>query len=213
MKKIKLYDCIIWVITLILISLIFTLPDTVPIHWDNNFKVDGYGNRNTFLILALLPISIYYGILFTKYIDPKKKNFEGREKIFKIFRNVLSGFFVVLALFFYYLILNPEADIQQLFIILIGIFMLGMGNYLPKVPQNYYIGIKTSWALSSPYVWKRTHKMGGYSFAIAGLLMIVLSFLQIENLMTWMLVIILISSGITVWYSYNVYQNKPKDID
>ena len=191
MKKIKLYDCIIWVITLILISLIFTLPDTVPIHWDNNFKVDAYGNRNTFLILALLPISIYYGILFTKYIDPKKKNFEGREKIFKIFRNGLSGFFVVLALFFYYLILNPEADI----------------------PQNYYIGIKTSWALSSPYVWKRTHKMGGYSFAIAGLLMIVLSFLQIENLMTWMLVIILISSGITVWYSYNVYQNKPKDID
>lgn len=213
MKKIKLNDYIIWVITIILIALIFTLPHTVPIHWDNQFQVDGYGSRYTFLIFALLPISIYYGILFTKHIDPKKKNFDGREKIFEIFRNGLSGFFVVLALFFYYLTLNPEADIQQLFIILIGIFMLGMGNYLPKVPQNYYIGIKTSWALSSPYVWKKTHKMGGYCFAIAGLFMIILSFLQIENLMTWMLVIILINGSITVWYSYTMYKNKPRDID
>lgn len=213
MKKIKLNDYIIWVITIILLAFIFTLPHTVPIHWDNQFQVDGYGSRYTFLIFALLPISIYYGILFTKHIDPKKKNFEGREKIFEIFRNGLSGFFVVLALFFYYLTLNPEADIQQLFIILIGIFMLGMGNYLPKVPQNYYIGIKTSWALSSPYVWKKTHKMGGYSFAIAGLFMIILSFLQIENLMTWMLVIILINGAITVWYSYTMYKNKPRDID
>ena len=213
MKKIKLNDYIIWVITIILLAFIFTLPHTVPIHWDNQFQVDGYGSRYTFLIFALLPISIYYGILFTKHIDPKKKNFEGREKIFEIFRNGLSGFFVVLALFFYYLTLNPEADIQQLFTILIGIVMLGKGNYLPKVPQNYYIGIKTSWALSSPYVWKKTHKMGGYSFAIAGLFMIILSFLQIENLMTWMLVIILINGAITVWYSYTMYKNKPRDID
>lgn len=32
----------------------------------------------------------------------------------------------------------------------IGAFFIGMGNYLPRVRQNYTLGIKTPWALDDP---------------------------------------------------------------
>ena len=213
MKKLKIYDCVIWIATAVLVGLTFTLSDTVPIHWNSDLQVDGYGSRYTFLLLALLPIMVYYGMLLTRFIDPKKKNFEGREKVFDILRRGLSAFFVILAGFFYYLTLHPTSDFGQLLMILMGILMMGIGNYMPKVPQNYYIGIKTSWALSSEYVWKKTHKVGGYCFALCGMVMILLSFLNLEGLFGYMMVLILLNGAFTVFYSYITYQNKPKDID
>ena len=37
--------------------------------------------------------------------------------------------------------------------ILVGILLIVLGNYLPKVKRNYAVGIKTSWALNSDENW------------------------------------------------------------
>ena len=39
---------------------------------------------------------------------------------------------------------------------------------MPKVPQNYYLGIKTPWALENEEVWRKTHRMGGHIFVFVG---------------------------------------------
>lgn len=58
-----------------------------------------------------------------------------------------------------------------------GILFLFIGNILPKVKSNFYMGIKTPWALSSEEVWRKTHRLGGKCFFLAGIAITVSSFL------------------------------------
>jgi uncharacterized membrane protein len=52
-----------------------------------------------------------------------------------------------------------------------------LGNILPKVRDNYFVGIKTPWTLSDSEVWRKTHRLGGYAFFFGGLLIALSSFL------------------------------------
>ena len=169
MKK-KIFDIVLWIITLFFIGGVFLMPETVPIHWDINWKVDGYGSRYYLIILALFPILVHYGMFFAKKIDSRKRNIEKREKTYEIFRYGLTCFFIVLVVIFYYLTLNPQGNIKVILLSVLGLLLIGMGNYMPKVPQNYFLGIKTPWTLANEYVWKKTHKLGGYSYIVVGLI-------------------------------------------
>lgn len=50
----------------------------------------------------------------------------------------------------------------------IGVLFIGMGNYLPRVRQNYTMGVKTPWALADPENWQRTQRFGGKCFVVMG---------------------------------------------
>ena len=41
----------------------------------------------------------------------------------------------------------------------VGLLFIGVGNYLPRVKQNYTLGIKTPWALADPENWRRTQRL------------------------------------------------------
>jgi len=46
-----------------------------------------------------------------------------------------------------------------------------MGNYLSKIRQNYFIGIKVPWTLSDEENWNQTHRFASWCFVAVGLLM------------------------------------------
>jgi uncharacterized membrane protein len=52
----------------------------------------------------------------------------------------------------------------------VGILFLALGNYLPRLRSNWWMGIRTPWTLDNEEVWRRTHRLGGWSFALGGLL-------------------------------------------
>ena len=168
--RIKVFDGILWGVTFLLVVTVFLMPDTVPLHWDENWQIDGYGSRYWVFLLAFLPIFVYYGMSLTKHIDPKRVNLEKRQKTYRIFQCGLTVFFIILAIFFEYMIFNPQGDIEIFIWLMMSLLLIGMGNYLPKVPQNYFFGIKTPWTLASEYVWKKTHKISGYCFVMIGLI-------------------------------------------
>ena len=94
----------------LLVVTVFLMPDTVPLHWDENWQIDGYGSRYMFLILAFIPMVIYYGMSLTKHIDPKRMNLEKRKKTYRLFQYGLTVFFLILAAFFEYSAFNPQQD-------------------------------------------------------------------------------------------------------
>ena len=71
--KSKLFDIILWIITIVFIGIMLVLPNTIPIHWSLNGQIDQYGSKYFCLILSFLPLLSYYGMLFTKKIDPNQK--------------------------------------------------------------------------------------------------------------------------------------------
>ncbi len=61
----------------------------------------------------------------------------------------------------------------------IGVWLLfvGISPLLPRISSNWWTGIRTPWTLSNETVWRRTHRVGGYMSASAGLLIVATAFL------------------------------------
>lgn len=87
--------------------------------------------------------------------------------------------------------------------ILVGVLLIVLGNYLPKVKRNYAVGIKTSWALNSDENWVLSNRVGGYCMVIAGILYIVLGLL---GYMIMGIVVILVATIIPCIYSYILFK-------
>ena len=54
----------------------------------------------------------------------------------------------------------------------LGALFVGVGNYLPRMRQNYTFGVRTPWALADETNWKRTQRVGGISFMVLGVLLV-----------------------------------------
>ena len=130
--RIRVFDGILWGVTFLLVVTVFLMPDTVPLHWDENWQIDGYGSRYMFLILAFIPMLVYYGMSLIKHIDPKRMNLEKRKKTYRLFQYGLTVFFLILAAFFEYSAFNPQQDGEQFVLLLVSVLLIGMGNYLPR---------------------------------------------------------------------------------
>ena len=76
---------------------------------------------------------------------------------------------------------------------------------MPRLPRNGLVGIRTPWTMADPAVWERTHRVGGYLVAAAGLAS--LASLPATNRRAARLPMIatLSAVGLSVAYSFVVY--------
>ena len=93
--------------------------------------------------------------------------------------------------------------------ILLGLLFIPLGNMMGKVKSNFFIGIRTPWALSDPDVWNRTQRMGGFLLFLSGLISILGAFLLPEKLYFLVLMAFLLGGmGLTAVMSYLWYRRK-----
>ncbi|HQT91558.1 MAG TPA: SdpI family protein, partial [Candidatus Kryptobacter bacterium] len=78
------------------------------------------------------------------------------------------------------------------------------GNYMPKFPQNWFVGIKTPWTISSEVVWKKTHILGGWLFALTGVVYVVFAALRLSAALPSLLILLVAAS--TFIYSFFLYK-------
>jgi uncharacterized membrane protein len=50
----------------------------------------------------------------------------------------------------------------------LSLSLLVFGDFLSKTTKNFWLGIRTPWALASE-VWLKTHRLAGILFVVAGL--------------------------------------------
>ena len=91
-----------------------------------------------------------------------------------------------------------------------GVLFFVKGNYLPKTRQNWFLGIRTPWTLSSEYAWEKTHRLAGRLFMIGGVICVIGAFM-VDGiwLVAMMLATILPAALISVAYSYFVWRSAP----
>src|SRR2546428_528171 len=56
---------------------------------------------------------------------------------------------------------------------------------LARVQPTWFVGIRTPWTLSSDTVWRKTHRTGGFTFVIAGVVMLTAAF--VSGPLVWIL--------------------------
>lgn len=193
----------------------FKLPNTVPSHWNVYGEVDGWSHKSIVFVTLLIPVLTYYGMPLLRKIDPKRKNYEKYEETFNIFRIILTVTFMILHLVIIYASQGNEINISLFVPLFIGVMFIVLGNYMARVKQNFFIGIKTPWTLSSETVWNKTHRVGGYVFVLSGILMILASIITGPIMIIVSISIILVGTFGTIVYSYLLYkkENEGKSIE
>ena len=89
---------------------------------------------------------------------------------------------------------------------------IGLGNYMPKLKQNYTIGIKVPWTLNSEENWNMTHRMAGKVYVVAGVISIIIALLNnvlSDEVTIIIFMVVFLVTGIgSVAYSFWLYKVK-----
>jgi len=204
---------------LILLSFILSIyfypqvPEQMATHWNSKGEVDGYMSK--FWGLFFMPVVITgLAIMFLVIprIDPKKENIEK-------FRKYYDGFIIIFILFtvaihLQIILWNIGIRISPNAVLPAGIGLLFyyIGILMENAERNWFIGIRTPWTLSSDRVWRKTNRLGGKLFKIAGIIAIFGTFFS-EFAVFFIIVPAFFIAGFTVVYSYVEYQKELKETD
>jgi uncharacterized membrane protein len=212
MKLIRLAIIAGLLITIALTIAVYpTVPDKVVSHWNAAGQADGYMSKLWGLSLIPLIMTGFVALLAVlPRIDPYKKNYEK-------FGSWYEGFILLFILFMLavqvQIILwstGYQVSPNLTMPFLIGSLFIYIGFLLGHAEQNWFVGIRTPWTLSSERVWKKTHELGGKLFKIAG----VISFIGVlagEYAMWFILVPVMAVAVYTVAFSYFEYQKEIKN--
>lgn len=190
------------------------LPAKVPVHWNIHGEIDRYGGKTELLLIPfLLPFLVYLIFLAIPKIDPKGKIDKMGNK-YQSLKLLMISFMSILALFLIYSAKNQSFANPNYLLLLLGLLYVILGNYLKTIKSNYFIGIRTPWALENEEVWKETHNLGGKMWFLGGIL-VILSSLIFEKQINF-IVFIGITAIITlvpVIYSYMVYKRLKEEVN
>lgn len=151
------------------------LPDIMPSHWGINGEVDGW-SKKPFAVFGLssLMIALQWVCTFAATIDPRHKNYN--PKMLKLVLWICPVISLVLHAMMYAAALGYTPRIEMIMPVLIGVMFIVIGNYLPKCPQTYTMGIKLPWTLNSEENWNATHRFGGKVWVLGGMVSIFTGF-------------------------------------
>ena len=209
MKKDWYLFLLILVMFLSGIALYSRLPDQIPIHWKIEGEVDDYASR--FWGVFMLPFTNLLVLLtftFMPLLDPRKENYPKFSRSYRAIKAITVVFFAVLHFLVLAFALGYELDISRIVVVGAALLFIVMGNYLPKVKHNYFVGVRVPWTLASEKVWKKTHRFAGKLFVISGII-IFLSIFVSEIIRFWLIMICaLVTSLASMVYSYLVYRQE-----
>jgi uncharacterized membrane protein len=183
------------------------LPAEVPIHWNFSGEVDGYASKLFAVFATPVLMMLIYGILMgVPKIDPRKDNFQKFEGAYRIFVNVTLTFFAAGHLSIIFSGLGYHVNIDLITNIGLGLLFVILGNYMPKIKTNYFMGIRTPWTLANETVWARTHRFGGKVFFIGGVMFIVSAFMPSSIRVFLLILSIVFIAVVPIVYSYFAYK-------
>ncbi|MCF8567366.1 SdpI family protein [Alicyclobacillus tolerans] len=174
-----------WILVIVLgMVTYFHLPEQVPSH------VNSVGKPGLFIprLLAvlyepaiMLVIILLWHVLWR--IDPKKKNYNSFWSTYRY----IGGVIIVCIGLIYLTVLGHLLHFgasMRLALTAYGMMFMLIGNVLPRLQPNWWIGIRTPWTLSSEASWTRTHRFGGQLGIPTSILIILLAWvLPISKLM------------------------------
>lgn len=128
-----------------------SLPAQIPTHWGANGAVDGWGPSWMASAIGVLPLALLAMFYVVPRIDPKGEAYRTSGKFYQGF--VIAFTLLMCAISWLgeltvWGIVPVVGTVNLLVSGAIGLLFIGMGNYLPRVKQNYTLGIKTPWALA-----------------------------------------------------------------
>jgi immunity protein, SdpI family len=216
MKKQNIVNLIIVLVALSPLGYLFivwnNIPESFVTRFEFNKAFEKVQSRNTLFlavsVLALVSVLLYFLMRNLKKIDPKVK--EGTEtSSFNKLGLIITVYLVVLNYFFILSTKNGWKIDTKVSMVFFGLLVMFMGNYMNNIKPNYFAGFRLPWTLNDPDNWRRTHQLAGKLWFVAGILLVIISFLiskaMVIPISIGILIVIVIIPAV---YSFKVYRDK-----
>ena len=157
------------------------LPSRIPTHFNIEGKADAWGGPSSIFIgpgiMGAVSIFVYILMSNLKTFDPKKYD-EANDTLYSNFAVLTVAFLSALSTIIIYSSTHAdEINVGKLILPLIGLSFAGLGWYMPKFKQNYFVGFKLPWTLENETNWNETHKVAGKLWIYGGLFQAVVTFI------------------------------------
>lgn len=212
-KRLLILACVLALVPLIATVLLYgMLPEQVPTHWNIDGSITYSGKSSIWMLAGLSPVMAILFVVLPK-IDPRKKNYEKFRGYYDVFVVVMLLFLLVMdGIILSESIWPGRISVGRVVILGVGILFVFLGNIMPKIKNNFFMGLRTPWTLSDPDVWNRTNRLGGKLFFWFGLV-IALSGLLLPEFTTFVILMVgaVIISSVPAVMSYVWYRQKQRD--
>jgi len=184
------------------------LPETMVTHWNAAGEANGTSSRTFGVLFApLLAAALAIVMFFLPKTDPLATGFKAFRKEYDGLILVLIGFLAAVQAAVLLWNLGAHFDFMQVIGPGVGLLFFYLGAVMPQMKRNWFAGIRTPWTLSSDKVWKETHELGGKLFRLSGLLA-VLGAVFTDYAFELIIIPIVASSLVVIFYSYHVYRKE-----
>lgn len=139
-------------------------------------------------------------------VDPWREPGKGYGSSYWIVGNLVLLVMSSLHLLVVGIALGWPVDATHLAVVVPAFFFLAVGSYLPTVPANWLLGVRTPWTLRSERVWHETHRLAGWTFVVGGVLVLGAIFLAAEQRPWAVLTGLAVAGGIPAAYSYLLWR-------
>lgn len=147
-----------------------SLPERVPTHWGISGEPDAWGSRSSLFILPLAALGILALLTLLLRIGPRRQNLERAESTWWTVVNIAMAMLCALHLVVLAASLGWNVDVSRIVYAAAGLGIAAMGNYMPRMRPNWWMGIRTPWTLENDEVWRETHRVGGRWMLVGGLI-------------------------------------------
>ncbi len=175
-----------------------TLPEQVATHFGTDGEPDGWSGRVfTVFGMPLILLAVHWLCILVTAADPRQNSVAG--KIIHIILWLIPAMSLLMSAVVYTHAMGIDFDNELIMTLFIGLLFVVIGNYLPKCRQSYTVGIRLPWTLADEDNWNRTHRLAGWVWITAGIIILATAFLRNFIILT---VVLLIAAAVPTVYSY-----------
>jgi len=156
-----------------------SMPARFPTHWGVSGAADAWSDKSflTVFFSPLLALGLYALLVAVPFLDPKRRSLKLSFRAYNILLDAIIGMQAVVFAATTAAAFNNAFDVSKVVLISVGLLFAVIGNYMTTVKQNWTFGVRVSWTLADEVVWRKTNRLGGYLFVLAGAITVVCAFL------------------------------------
>lgn len=183
------------------------LPDPMATHFGSDGTANGYSSKGFAvfgipLLLAAIQLICIHATAMSRRL--REQN-EQMQRVVLWIVPVVSLF--ACGMVYRFNLVGPEDVTVPMMALFGGMFVI-LGNLMPKIRQNAFVGIRLPWTVwGSEEVWHKTHRFSGKLWVVCGLLLLADAFLGIARVQVS--ICLLAAVGLVpVVYSFVVYRRE-----
>jgi uncharacterized membrane protein len=207
--KVKFLEILLVALVVIPLALLFymwsSIPETIPVHYGWSGEPNRFDNKSILIWFIPLVMIFSYSIMaLVPRIDPKNRVTYNQRGYYSM-RLAVSLFHAIL-FSSYILSIAGDWNFSRTVPLLIMALLIVLGNYMPVLKPNYFIGVRTPWTLENTHVWKKTHRFCGRLLVAGGLVGLIMHLVWPSLSLSFSVGLIVVLAVLSVSYSYVTYR-------